>query len=190
MRSLTIPTLLLVMSASLLGCSQNDSQIELTVKKLKEQAEVNFGYIEKNNEKIDKTAAQVRNNVANIKQNKAAIAAYGQQLESTRGGSGSGLTPPPPPPQRITHLNNGPLISGPSPTVQQGVHQVELEPNLAEYIRQRFPVSEQNQKEMLAKQDETNRLLKEGFGKICESLHSLDVRLKKLEGPVQPKAER
>ena len=106
-------------------------------------------------------------------------------------------------PSPITRLNNDPLVNQPAggsspapasppaapaaePVVPPGVHQVPLEPNLADYIRQRFSASEQNQQAILAKQDETRQLIQSGFQRIEGALTGLNDRVTALENARHP----
>ncbi len=79
-----------------------------------------------------------------------------------------------------------PAVPAAEPVVPPGVHQVPLEPNLADYIRQRFPVSEQNQQAILAKQDETKELIQSGFQRIEGALTGLNNRVTALENARHP----
>lgn len=79
-----------------------------------------------------------------------------------------------------------PAAPAAEPVVPPGVYQVPLEPNLADYVRQRFPVSEQNQQAILAKQDETKELIVSGFKRIEGALTGLNDRVTALENARHP----
>lgn len=149
MRTMIIPTLLLVVFVSLMGCSQQDnSQLETMVRTFKEQTDVNYEEIGKNYQRIKKTEGQVKENAAGIKENSKDIAALRKSAKkSASSPAASRLAGERTPAVTLTKLGHHPVdlssyytVSGgttfvePRPCVAVAAASDTLPPRLAQYM--------------------------------------------------------